>query len=455
MLTPALDAMRLNGVELNSFTSYKYCSPTRASILTGRYPFKTESTRNNLIPFSQEDGVNLNFTMLPRKLKAAGYSAHGVGKWHQGFWKKEYTPEERGFDTWCGYLAGGQDHFTQESFGECGCSARDVWINGSVNADPSINGDYNAFRFAQRTVDIISSHDPSTPLFVYLALQNVHAPIQSDPLFAALYPNETYKLRRDFSAMVSAVDSVVANVTAALKARGMYDNALVWWASDNGSPVETGGSNWPLRGSKGSNWEGGTRVPSIVSGGVLPAARAGLNLSGLVHVSDLYATFCTLAGVDPADGDWAPVDGVDVWPYISGTNATAPRTRVVHEHNLFDSPTPTGALRDGDFKLIVGTEPSADWYGLDSSGHFCPPRTGTQKFPTACSAAQPCLFNIAEDPEERNDLAASNPSKVAELLAIFHSYNSQHHPPTAKPPSDKAACCAASKAAGNLLSPWG
>jgi leishmanolysin-like peptidase len=132
--------------------------------------------------------VNTNFTMLPAKLKAAGYATHGTGKWHQGFWRKVYTPEARGFDTFDGFLAGGQDHFTQASFAECGCAARDVWINGTADNSTGIEGVYNAFRFCRRAMDVIAAHDPATPLFLYVALQNTHAPIEADASFTALYP---------------------------------------------------------------------------------------------------------------------------------------------------------------------------------------------------------------------------------------------------------------------------
>jgi arylsulfatase I/J len=198
------------------------------------------------------------------------------------------------------------------------------------------------------------------------------------------------------------------------------------------------------------------RVPAVVGGGALPPAAAGRNLSGLVHVADVYATLCALAGVPAADGDWAPVDGADAWPYVSGASAAPPRTRVVHEHSMFDAGPSTGALRDGDFKLVAAATAAADWYGGASAGHFCPPRAGAQDLKkTACSPAAPCLFNIADDPEERNDLAAAMPAKVAELLAIFRTYDAQHHPPAAPPRKDAAACCAASQAAGDVLTPWG
>lgn len=459
LLTPALNDLAANGVTLSSYYSYKYCSPARASLLTGRFPYKTESTRNNLIPFSQEDGVNLNFTMLPARLATTSppYERVGAGKWHQGFWRSAYTPTARGFSSFTGFLAGGQDHFTQASFAECGCAARDVWVNGRPDADPAIKGQYNAFRFTAAATGAILAHNASAaPLFLYVALQNTHAPIEADASFSALYPHETYKTRRDFSGMLSAVDSSVANITAALKAAGMWDDTLLLWVSDNGTPVPDGGSNWPLRGSKGSNWEGGVRVPALVSGGLLPRAMAGRNLSGLVHVSDIYATLLGLAGLPPGDGQWAPVDGVDQWPYWSGANATPPRTLIVHEHSMFAPGPSTGALRVGDWKLIVGTEGAAGWYGEASSGHFTPPERGGQNTSaTACSVAAPCLFKIAADPEERSDVAAAHPALVAQLLATFRGFDAEHHPPSAPPPRNASACCAASSAAGNVLAPWG
>lgn len=462
LLTPALNDLARNGVTLSSYYSYKYCSPARASLLTGRFPFKTESTRNNLIPFSQEDGVNLNFTMLPAKLALSTppYVRKGCGKWHQGFWRDAYTPTRRGFQNFTGFLAGGQDHFTQASFAECGCAARDVWVDGAPDADPAIKGRYNAFRFTAAATEAILTHNASAaPLFLYVALQNTHAPIEADPSFSSLYPHETYQTRRDFSGMISAVDSSVANITAALKAAGMWNDTVLWWVSDNGTPVQDGGSNWPLRGSKGSNWEGGVRVPAVVSGGFLPPTMAGKNLTGLVHVSDLYATLLTLAGVPVDDGQWAPVDGLDMWPYLSGASATSPRTLIVHEHSLFGAPgeASTGALRVGDWKLIVGVEGAAGWYGDSSSGHFTPPRSGPPQntSATACSPTTPCLFNIALDPEERKDVAAENPALVAQLLATFRGFDTAHHPPREKPHSNASACCAASKAAGDVLSPWG
>ena len=121
------------------------------------------------------------------------------------------------------------------------------------------NGTYNGYRFTERAVDVIERHDSQEPLFLYLALHNTHGPIQAPDRFVELYDFEQQK-RNHFNAMVSVVDSTVANVTAALHRRGLYDNTLIVWTTDNGAPVQVAGSNAPFRGSKGSNWEGGVHV---------------------------------------------------------------------------------------------------------------------------------------------------------------------------------------------------
>lgn len=231
----------------------------------------------------------------------------------------------------------------------------------------------------------------------------------------------TYQKRLKYMAMVSTIDSSVANITAALHRTGHWEQTLFVWASGNGTPVQAGGSNWPLKGGKGSNWEGGVRPPAFVNGGLLAdsqvctrdlrsmlsvlyaicrfqcsSAQRGRNLTGLVHICDLYATFSATAGVDPFDGDWAPVDGVDQTAYIlNGSAPSSPRTRIVHQHDMY-SGSAIGALRDGDWKLIVNEEPWSNWYGKTTAGHFTPPEHGNVTSVVECSPSVPCLYNIAE-----------------------------------------------------------
>ena len=182
---------------------YRYCSPTRGSFLTGRYPMRLSGTRANLIPATLLDGINTTYTYLPRHLKAKGYAAHHIGKWHNGFYEYDMTPPGRGFDSSLGFLTGGEDHWTstigmpcnEETGGvdlgvEVGRSTVDLsygWSsNRSVVPAVGLNGTYTGHTFSNRAVQLIRDHERSAPLFLYIALHNTHAPIESPPEYAGL-----------------------------------------------------------------------------------------------------------------------------------------------------------------------------------------------------------------------------------------------------------------------------
>jgi arylsulfatase A-like enzyme len=180
--------------------------------------------------------------------------------------------------------------------------------------------------FASEAVRVVEEHAkerPGTPLFLYYAMHDTHAPLEvpwrfAEP-YARVWPDD--EKRFTFSGMVSFVDEAVLNLTAALKRTEMWENSLFVWTNDNGSPIFVGGSNHPLRGGKGSNWEGGVRVATFVAGGLLPASMAGRTHDGLIHIADWLATFCAIAGIDPHAGEpepVAPLDSLNAWPWISG-----------------------------------------------------------------------------------------------------------------------------------------
>eukprot|EP01043_Picozoa_sp_COSAG02_P019242 COSAG02_NODE_920_length_15934_cov_11.363751_3_plen_360_part_00 len=277
VISPTLDQLANEGVRLESHYTYKYCAPTRGSFLTGRFPYHLAATRCNLIPSSIPEGTNLGYTMLPKLLAAQGYISHHVGKWHQGFHTPDYTPVARGFNTSYGFLQGGEDHYTHW----CGAAqadchipggdggwtkagAWDLWsqsvddfpghpvlgINGSVGDDAT----YSGYIFTKRVVDIVRAHAEAfagsaaaAPLHIYWALHNTHAPIEAPPRFVSLYSHFNDPKKETFTAMVSVVDESVKNVTSALKATGLWDSTVFVWTTDNGSPVQAGGSNHPLR----------------------------------------------------------------------------------------------------------------------------------------------------------------------------------------------------------------
>ena len=482
--TPNIDALAADGVKLDNAYVYRYCSPTRAALLTGRLPWHLPNTRMNLIPSYIMDSTPLAYRMIPERLAAGPqqYVSYHSGKWHQGLYCPQVTPLGRGFNFTDGFLSGGEDHFTLAadlSVGNCnvtgGPAVRDAAIDGKPA--PGAIGEWTASRFAATAVGHIKAHSarfPGAGMFMYLALHNTHAPVEAPPEFQAQcagVANLTYKLEKVFCGMVAAVDSTTKNVTDALKAAGMYEDTLIVWQTDNGSPIQVAGSNHPLRGCKGTNWEGGVRVPAFISGGLVPPSERGTTKGGLLHVADWYSTFLGIAGVpdpanDPAPG-FAPVDSLDLWPWLSGAAPASPRTTLALDHNRYD-PCPTcgdaagprnvsGALIEWPHKLLVGKvggESSASWYGTFSP-NATNPVTNTSIF--ACGNDSPlggCLFDLSVDPEERNDLASQQPAVFARLLANFYGLKSQYHPPNENPPSDEAGLCAAALQNNAIVVPW-
>ena len=213
---------------------YRYCSPTRGSFLTGRYPMRLSGTRANLIPATLLDGINTTYTYLPRHLKQKGYSAHHIGKWHNGFYEYDMTPPGRGFDSSLGFLTGGEDHWTSTIGMPCasaggGRSTVDLsygWSsNRSVVPAVGLNGTYTGHTFSNRAVQLIRDHERSAPLFLYIALHNTHAPIESPPEYAGLY-NHSQQKENEYLGQVTFVDHTVANITAALRETELWANTL-------------------------------------------------------------------------------------------------------------------------------------------------------------------------------------------------------------------------------------
>lgn len=190
--------------------------------------------------------------------------------------------------------------------------------------------------------------------------------------------------RQIYYAMTTAWDEGLGNVTQAIKAReGMWEKTLLFVVSDNGGPIYAGGAacNFPYRGGKISDFEGGVRVAALVSGGFLPPQQIGVNVTGIMHFADFYTTFCSLSGADPVDHVAAqhnlpPVDGLNMWPMISGQNTTSPRIivplssgRGSHAGSIL-TPGARGAIINSDYKLIVGVVCEDQWTGPNYPIHL-------------------------------------------------------------------------------------
>eukprot|EP01105_Mastigella_eilhardi_P016883 TRINITY_DN3867_c0_g1_i3.p1 TRINITY_DN3867_c0_g1~~TRINITY_DN3867_c0_g1_i3.p1 ORF type:complete len:346 (-),score=74.57 TRINITY_DN3867_c0_g1_i3:35-1072(-) len=269
-------------------------------------------------------------------------------------------------------------------------------------------------------------------MFMYLALQSVHAPLEVPEKYLAQYAGISDSSRRIYAGMVTAMDEGIGNVTKALKEAGMWDNTVLIFASDNGGwpntvgdngngPATAGGNNFPLRGQKLQNFEGGTRVPAFVAGpgASLSSSVAGTDLHNLMHVTDWYPTILALAGAKYTPRN--PLDGVSQLAAIR-TGGKSPRSKVVY--NLATTNEAVhGAIREGDWKLLFLNDKKRGSYAPENTTQYLP-----LGWTTNTPALNPCppsingawLFNLAEDPYETTNLVATNPSKYQELLSTFH-----------------------------------
>ena len=410
--TPNFDMLAKTGLLLDRQYVFKYCSPSRVSFLTGRWPHHAHQWNP---PSNAIIGANLKMTMLPAKLKQAGYATHMVGKWHEGLSEPGYLPINRGFDTSTGFLSGGEDHFTAK----VGCAV-DYWKNDAP--DPR-NGTYDAYNYRDDLTEIFKAHEPNTPMFLYLPLHNVHSPFEAPPEWMNLYDNTTCRVRHTMQAMVSVADNVTGHVVELMKSKGMWDNTIMVVMSDNGG-APCGGSNYPLRGSKGSFFEGGVRALAFANGGVIPENMRGKSTQGFIHVADWYTTFCKLAGVDSSDSGPGkfPVDGVDVWPIISGENSTSPHDHMMLGFNYSYSKTSTevGAIIMGDYKLIIGKQ------GVNCDVNMWSPIDyPCTDGPVGENCDPYCLFNIIKDPGEHNNLADKEKDILNKLLDRYNEYSKE------------------------------
>jgi len=481
--TPALDRLAKAGVVLEEFYTAPTCAPARASLLTSRWSFKALSGNNAY--FWVEEGVHEEYAaLLPAALSRRGYVTRMVGKWHAGHYRRSLLPTSRGFGSFFGFLSGCEDHLTQENC--CRRCPQTTVIDLFRDDRPARgeNGSDNSAAFAREACRIVRDHAAAhgplagrrrRPLFLYYALQDVHSPFQVQPRYEALYSSSVRQFNV-WAGMVSAVDEAVHNVSLELRRAGMWRTTLFVLMGDNGSPVGCGpewcaGSNAPLKGGKNTLWEGGVRAPAILSGGWLPSRQHGKHLWGLAHMVDVGPTLCALSGGPCTAMEEGPssVDGLDLSRWLSGDAESSPRAHVVLEHTLVaaagrrrkrrrppESPlfaNSTGGVRVGDWKLIVGGQQYEGHYGdFSPNGTDLAVDERRGATPSSCRA-RPCLFNVRDDPTERDDLASTRKDKLDELGAAFRALEHLFHAPRPTV-SSRELYCAAAAASGGFMVPW-
>lgn len=389
--TPNIDAIAQRGVVLDSFYVQPTCTPTRIALMTGRYPFRSGGHICVLRAFHQH-GVPLDERFLSQALQDAGYKTAITGKWHLGLGRRAYWPTSRGFDLQYGHLGGAIDYFTHEGYG--------VLDWNDNNHVPLREEGYATDLIGARACEIVRSHHfDKQPLFLYVPFNAPHTPQQAIDEDIEAYASIENRSRRIHAAMVTAMDRQMGAVLAALDERGVTRNTLVMFASDNGGYAGAA-KNDPLKGNKGTLFEGGVRVPACMA---WPGRlEAGSVVSQVIHIVDLFPTLIGLANGGPHLGK--PLDGIDAWPAIH-QGASMPKRDVIL--NAFDTKG-RGAIRRGDWKLIVQPE-----------------RVIKQGMPLGEAGLLAQLYNIADDPYEQHDLAVSNSNIVHELWEALQLHGAE------------------------------
>ncbi len=403
--TPHLDALAASGVRLEQFYVQPVCTPTRAALMTGRYPLRLGLQLGVIKPESRH-GLPLTARTLPQALREAGYFTALAGKWHLGNGAPEYLPTARGFDHQYGFYLGMTDYFTHMRDGGLD------WHRGDrALREPG----YATDLIEREAISIIEKHgDGAPPFFLYVAFNAPHTPLQATEPWLARFAHIADKKRRTHVAMIAQMDDSIGRIVAALAEKNLRDKTLIVFSSDNGANTPVG-DNAPFRDQKGSVYEGGVRVPAFaVWPGQLPA---GTRVSQPLHIADWHPTLLRLAGAksDPS----ITLDGRDLWPALIATDA---KPAPIHDDILINAAPGTGALRRGDWKLVVnghlrfkGGTPPANFKWADLLRE--------EKNPEADAARQQIeLFNLATDPSESENLATTNPVIVRELTARYETY---------------------------------
>jgi arylsulfatase A-like enzyme len=323
--TPNIDRIAKAGVVFSSgHVSYGVCSPSRAGMLTGRYQYRFGYERNPLYVTSDSTmGLPLSEETMADVLGRSGYNSMLVGKWHLGA-HKSLHPMKRGFNEFYGFLAGGHQYFpdklTLQNPEDANGEGESYRTKLNRNYTPVEETEYLTDAFSREAVSFVE-RNKTNPFFLYLAYNAPHAPLQATEKYLNRFQNIQNPKRRTYAAMVSAVDDGVGRLLDKLKETGQIDNTIIVFLSDNGGPLaDNGSNNAPLRGQKGSMFEGGIRVPFAMQWTNKIPANSTYD-KPMISL-DIFST--VLANIRGASKPAKPLDGTNLLPYLTNKNKNAP-----------------------------------------------------------------------------------------------------------------------------------
>ena len=402
--TPNIDTLANEGVRLESFYGEPVCTPSRAALMTGRYPMRYGLQTLVIFP-SHTFGLPTDERTLPQALKEAGYRTLMTGKWHLGHADKKYWPQNRGFDSFYGNVMGEVDYFTKERGGVIDWQRNGIFLKEEG---------YHTTLVGDEAVKLIEEDDGKAPLFLYVAFLAPHAPYQVPDAYADRYKDSIQDpKRRAYAGMITAMDEQIGRIVEALEKKRLRDNTLILFSSDNGGVTsalfatgarseeerkESGGvglgekppaSNGILRSGKGTLYEGGVRVTAFAN---WPGHLKPRVVNEPLHMVDIMPTLLALTGGEGSPDH--PMDGKNMWPTLADGKPSP------HEDILINVEAFRGAVRKGNWKLVK----------------------------VALLPGKTELFDLAKDPSETTNVADQHPDIVRDLEARLLAYAKQQKP---------------------------
>ena len=394
--TPNIDVIANEGVRFDEgYVSYPVCGPSRAGFLTGRYQDRFGFTTNPSIdPNNPTSGLPVEEETMAQVLRKADYNNAIIGKWHMGT-NAVFHPLERGFDYFYGFLSGGHNYYPDQ------LTLNDIsdvtskwgWYRTKIieNRTKVETDDYLTDELSDAAVEYIKKQaDNNQHFMLYLAYNAPHTPLQATEKYLSRFPNITDKRRKTYAAMVSAVDDGVGRVLKTIEEKGLDENTIIVFLSDNGGANNNASDNGPLRGMKGDLFEGGVRVPFAIRWkGIIPEGKS---YEKPVSSLDIMATI--VAQTEVKINTERPLDGVDLIPYLTGKDKGTPHDYLFWrkwEQNAM-------AIRKGKHKLVANKNQDKN---------------------------APELFDLSLDAAENEDLKSKEKEISDSLLSAWKKWNSE------------------------------